>query len=54
MARDVLLGLEGISKTYPGVKANDGVSFSIGAGEVHALLGENGAGKSMSSQIRWF
>ena len=46
MARDVLLGLEGISKTYPGVKANDGVSFSIGAGEVHALLGENGAGKS--------
>lgn len=46
MARDVLLALEGISKTYPGVKANDDVTFSIGAGEVHALLGENGAGKS--------
>lgn len=46
MARDVLLALEGISKSYPGVKANDDVTFSIGAGEVHALLGENGAGKS--------
>lgn len=46
MTRDVLLALEGISKTYPGVKANDDVTFSIGAGEIHALLGENGAGKS--------
>jgi ribose transport system ATP-binding protein len=51
MARDVLLGLEGISKTYPGVKANDDVSFAIGAGEVHALLGENGAGKSTFVKI---
>lgn len=41
-----LLAIEGISKTYPGVKANDDVSFRVGAGEVHALLGENGAGKS--------
>jgi simple sugar transport system ATP-binding protein len=38
--------VEGVSKTYPGVKANDDVSFRVGAGEVHALLGENGAGKS--------
>ncbi|MCX7889291.1 MAG: ABC transporter ATP-binding protein [Rhodobacteraceae bacterium] len=43
---DVLLSVEGISKTYPGVKANEDVSFAIGAGRVHALLGENGAGKS--------
>lgn len=41
-----LLKITGISKSYPGVKANENVSFSIGKGEVHALLGENGAGKS--------
>jgi ABC-type uncharacterized transport system ATPase subunit len=41
-----ILRLEGITKTFPGVIANDNVSFSIGAGEIHALLGENGAGKS--------
>lgn len=41
-----LLKITGISKSYPGVKANENVSFTIGKGEVHALLGENGAGKS--------
>ncbi len=41
-----LLDIEGLTKAYPGVLANDGVSFSVGVGEVHALLGENGAGKS--------
>jgi simple sugar transport system ATP-binding protein len=46
MTRPTLLTIEGLSKTYPGVKANENVSFSVGEGEVHALLGENGAGKS--------
>jgi len=41
-----LLNISGLSKAYPGVIANDTVSFSIREGEVHALLGENGAGKS--------
>ncbi|RMH45924.1 MAG: ABC transporter ATP-binding protein [Alphaproteobacteria bacterium] len=41
-----LLTIEGLTKDYPGVRANDGVSLSIAPGEIHALLGENGAGKS--------
>jgi len=36
----------GIGKSYPGVRANDDVSFAVAEGEIHALLGENGAGKS--------
>lgn len=41
-----LLEMKGIEILFPGVKALDGVDFSLRAGEVHALLGENGAGKS--------
>ena len=41
-----LLSINGLTKAYPGVIANDAVSFEIREGEVHALLGENGAGKS--------
>jgi simple sugar transport system ATP-binding protein len=36
----------GITKVFPGIKALDGVDFSVERGEIHALLGENGAGKS--------
>src|SRR3954467_15804310 len=38
--------MRGIRKEFPGVVANDDVTFDLRRGEVHALLGENGAGKS--------
>ena len=43
---DILLDINSLTKAYPGVVANNNVSFQIRHGEVHALLGENGAGKS--------
>jgi ABC-type uncharacterized transport system ATPase subunit len=43
---DYLLEVDGLTKSFPGVVANDHVSFRVGHGEIHALLGENGAGKS--------
>ncbi len=41
-----LLEMRGIVKTFPGVRALDGVDLVVRPGEVHCLLGQNGAGKS--------
>ena len=44
--QNILLRMEGICKSFPGVKALDHAQLNLRAGTVHALMGENGAGKS--------
>ncbi|WP_245413637.1 putative B6 ABC transporter ATP-binding protein [Mangrovicella endophytica] len=44
--RPAIVTLEGVTKRFPGIVANDRIDLAIHAGEVHVLLGENGAGKS--------
>lgn len=46
MSEEILLQMKNMTKTFPGVKALNGVDFALRRGEVHALMGENGAGKS--------
>ena len=45
------LELEGITKQYPSVRANDAIALQVEAGHIHAILGENGAGKSTLMKI---
>ncbi|GGH47657.1 putative ribose/galactose/methyl galactoside import ATP-binding protein 2 [Dyadobacter endophyticus] len=48
---DYILRIKGISKSFSGVKALDNIHFDLIKGEVHALMGENGAGKSTFMKI---
>lgn len=51
MEKNNVIELRHISKSFPGIKANDDISLTLRKGEIHALLGENGAGKSTLMSI---
>ncbi|PZX56168.1 ribose transport system ATP-binding protein/rhamnose transport system ATP-binding protein [Cereibacter changlensis] len=51
MTAEPILSLSGVSKSYGAVRALQGVGFTVARGEVHAILGENGAGKSTTLKI---
>ena len=43
---EIKMRVSGVEKSFPGVKALSGIDFAVRKGTVHALCGENGAGKS--------
>ena len=49
--QDIVLRMEGICKSFPGVKALDNVNLEVRRSEVHAIIGENGAGKSTLMKV---
>lgn len=51
MENDYIIEMLGITKEFPGIKANDNITLQVKRGEIHALLGENGAGKSTLMSI---
>ena len=48
---NTILRIEGVTKEFPGVRALDNVTLDVRQGEIHAFMGENGAGKSTMINI---
>ena len=54
MAEQYRLEMIGVSKSFPGVKALDGINLKVRPGTVHALMGENGAGNLPMNVFRHY